>query len=653
MKDFWYFARLLLKRRGLLTLAIAFALLSAAGLGAGLLAIVPILGTVLGKDTGGVATVIGKYAKHLPEAVRPGQALLDSLPTDRFVSVVWIMGALGLLTVFGAVANFMHQYCSLTLVSRTINEVRTRAFAHLIHLPLFTVLSAKGGRGGSDAVSRVINDSSQLSTGLSALLSKALAQATKALAACATAFIVEYRVAGIAMVAAPVVAFVIRKLGKQIRRASRAALASQAGLYGTASEALSGLRVVKVHATENLEAERFAALSDDVMRREFKMRTARALSSPLVELIALIVLGSLALIGVKEIVDGRLQVEQFLSVIGALAVAGAQLKPLATLWNDVQQSSGAATRLRELMEMKPESPRGGGVARLARHEREIEFRGVSLTYPGAQAAALRDVKLSVPAGSTIAFVGPNGSGKSTLLSLVPRLFDPDAMGQVLVDGVDIRGVDLLSLRSQIGVVTQETVLFSGSIRDNIAYGMPGSSDTAIREAARRARAEEFILAKTDGYGFKLGEGGSGLSGGQRQRIAIARAILRNPSILILDEATSMIDADSEAKIAQAIDEFVQESHAGRRTCLIVAHRLSTVIHADRIVVMDQGAIVDVGTHGELLSRCDVYRMIAEHQLVKPLPSTPAAPSPTPPPPSPSPSPPPPPPSSLPPPDALD
>ncbi len=614
----------------MLTLAITFALLSALGLGAGLLSIVPILKTVLGKDTVGLAAVVEKYSEYLPAFARPSRELLDGLPTDRFIIVVWIMGAMGVLTVLGAAANFLHQYCSLTLVSQTINDIRKRAYAHLIHLPLVTVQWAKGGRGGSDAVSRVINDSAQLSIGLNAVLSKALAQASKALAACAVAFIVEWKVASIAMIAAPIVGFVVRKLGKRIRRASRAALASQAGMYGMASEALSGLRVVKVHATEDAEAERFAVLSDDVMRREFKMRTARALSSPLVELIALVVLGSLALISVKEIIHGRLQLDQFLIVIGALAVAGAQLKPLATLWSDVQQSSSAATRLRELMGLSVESPRGHGAPILPRHTRALEFRNVSFTYPGAQAPAIRDVNLSVPAGATIAFVGPNGSGKTTLLALVPRLFDPDTGvhqasegggatsggGGVFVDGVDIRGVDLLSLRSQIGVVTQETVLFSGSIGSNIAYGMSGASEDSIRDAARRARAEEFILAKAGGYAFNLGEGGSGLSGGQRQRIAIARAILRNPAILILDEATSMIDADSEAKIAQAIDEFVQESQSGRRTCLIVAHRLSTVMHADRIVVMDHGAIVDSGTHKELLARCHVYRMIAEHQLVK-------------------------------------
>jgi ABC-type multidrug transport system fused ATPase/permease subunit len=209
----------------------------------------------------------------------------------------------------------------------------------------------------------------------------------------------------------------------------------------------------------------------------------------------------------------------------------------------------------------------------------------------------------------VAIVGPNGCGKTTLLSLLPRLFEPDA-GTILIDGVDIARVSIGSLRAQIGVVTQDAALFTGTIGANIAYATAGASEEQVRTAARKARAEEFILAKPDGYDTLLGEGGSGLSGGQRQRLCIARAVLRDPAILILDEATSMIDADSEQKIADALAEFSRG-----RTCLIVAHRLSTVVHADRIVVMNQGRIEDVGRHAELLERSATYRLIASTQLV--------------------------------------
>jgi ABC-type multidrug transport system fused ATPase/permease subunit len=250
--------------------------------------------------------------------------------------------------------------------------------------------------------------------------------------------------------------------------------------------------------------------------------------------------------------------------------------------------------------------------KLARHCESIRFDGVTFTYPRAERPALDQITLEIRHGQRVAIVGPNGSGKTTLLALVPRLFDPNpGSGAVLIDGRNIREVAVRSLRRQIGVVTQETVLFRGTIRGNVAYGADDASEERVVAAAKKARAHEFIAAMPKGYDTPVGEQGLTLSGGQRQRIAIARAILRDPSILILDEATSMIDADSEAKIAEALAEF-----ASGRTCLIVAHRLSTVINADRIVVMDAGRIVDDGTHAELLKRCSVYRLIAENQLVK-------------------------------------
>jgi ABC-type multidrug transport system fused ATPase/permease subunit len=245
----------------------------------------------------------------------------------------------------------------------------------------------------------------------------------------------------------------------------------------------------------------------------------------------------------------------------------------------------------------------------------VSLAASGLAYGFRDRVVGRGVELALVPGEVACVLGPNGSGKTTLLALLPRLFDPSG-GRVTIDGRDVREVDLRSLRDQIAVVTQDTVLFKGSIRANIAYGRHAADDEAVRNAARRAHAEEFIAALPAGYQTELGEGGVGLSGGQRQRLAIARAILRDPAILILDEATSMIDAESEHHIAAAIDEFVtrREGGAGRRTCLIVAHRLSTVMHADMIVVMDRGKIVDTGRHAELLARCELYRALASRQL---------------------------------------
>jgi ABC-type multidrug transport system fused ATPase/permease subunit len=483
-------------------------------------------------------------------------------------------------------------------------------------------------------VSRIVYDTGTLGQGFNALLSKSVAQVTKGLVVVGFAFYSEWRLTLGALIAAPIVGVIIRKLGKRIRRASRGALESQSGLYRSASEVMGGLRVVKVYTSERAEEGRFHRTNKEVVKQELRVRTARALASPLVETVTIFVLGMLALAAVYAILQKKIVPTDAFTALALLGVAGASLKPLTGFWNDVQQASSAAVRLRELLGMAPEPGHDAKMPKMGRHARSIEIEGVTLTYPGAERPALAGVTLAVEHGKTVAFVGPNGCGKTTLLSLIPRLFDPDA-GRVLIDGQDIRDFGVRSVRGQIGVVTQETVLFKGPIRDNIAYGSGEVTEEKIRDAARRARAEEFILEKPEGYGFVVGEGGAGLSGGQRQRIAIARAILRDPAILILDEATSMIDAESEAKIAEALAEFVGSgnrtdrtdktdgtngTHAGGRarrgrTCLIVAHRLSTVIDADAIVVMDQGRVADVGTHAELLGRCGIYQSLVANQMI--------------------------------------
>lgn len=614
----------MLRHRTLLVWAMVFAVISAGGLGAGLAGMVPILKNILGptgqeRGLPELAVDANKIlAEKLPQVQIP-QAWIDSLPSGTFTAVAALMGVLGVLTIFGALANFLHAYLSLTVVARTIANIRRDAFRRAVHLPLRSLLAT----GPTDAVSRIVYDTTTLGSGFSALISKAVAQVTKGIAALIFAFVLEWRLALISLCVGPVLGVIIRKLGKKIRRASKAALGQQAKLYQATTEAMSGLRVVKASNAERYETGRFHRINKSVVAQELRARTAKALSSPLVETIALFVLGGLSLIAIKAILDGVLDRGIFILVLGALGLAAASLKPLTGVITDIQQSRAAADRLHELLRNPVEPGHGHKLPRLPRHAESIEFEHVSFTYPTAKDPSVRNFSLRIPFGHVVAFVGPNGCGKTTLLSLVPRLFDPDAGengapgGRVLVDGHDIRDFSIRSLRRQIGVVTQDTVLFAGTVRSNIAYAADSTiTEEQIRDAARRARAEDFILSKPDGYDTAIGEGGSGLSGGQRQRLAIARAILRDPAILILDEATSMIDADSEAKIAEAIADFVGSASPGQkgRTCLVVAHRLSTVINADRIIVMDAGRIVDQGRHDELLSRCELYRQLARNQL---------------------------------------
>lgn len=635
--SFWPYAKRMLRYRWLVLPALVFAALSAGGMGVGLAALKPVFENIVTDRPRGLPELAAGWNGKLPALIQLPAEWIAGLPPRPFDAVLWIVIGVGVLTIFGAVCNFLHAYLSLTVISRTVANIRREAFHQVVHLPLKTVLRT----GTSDLVSRIVYDTGTLGQGFNALLSKSIAQVSKGLVMVGVAFYVDWRLALGALVAAPPIVLIIRKLGKRIRRAARGALQSQAGLYRSANEVLAGLRVVKVYTTERMEEGRFHRTNKHVVAQEFKVRTARALASPLVETVTILVLGGLALVAVKAILDKHLAPTDAMFVLGSLGIAAASLKPLTGFFNDVQQASAAATRMDELMGMAHEPGHDAKLPKMAAHAKSIEFEGVELTYPGAERPALAGVSLTIKHGQTVAFVGPNGCGKTTLLSLIPRLFDPDA-GRVLVDGRDVREFAVRSVRGQIGVVTQETVMFKGSVRENIAYGASGVTEDRVRDAARRARAEEFILQKPNAYEFEIGEGGSGLSGGQRQRIAIARAILRDPAILILDEATSMIDAESEAKIAEAIAEFVGgkgevgasrgvsapsaqgaassngthaiSSRAGR-TCLIVAHRLSTVIAADAIVVMDQGKIVDVGTHGELLGRCAIYQSLVANQMV--------------------------------------
>jgi ATP-binding cassette, subfamily B, bacterial MsbA len=621
MADISRLLRLLLDRPRLLLLSLVFATISAGGISAGILGIQPVLDNMLGKHRT-LANIATEFNSSLPPLLHIPEPLINLLPTDVYKSVIWIILGLGLLSVIGAAANFLHQFFSLTLVIETVASIRERAFNRVIHLPLRTLMPGRQ-TSPSDAISRIATDTGVVALGLSSLVSKSLSQITRGFAGLVTALFLDWRTTLIVCSIGPVLAIILRKTGKHIRRATHRALESQAGLFRTAAEALSGLRVVKVHTTESHEAQRFNALSQQIAIHEKKIRFARALATPIIELIVIAIIGLLVIITAKAILDGALDKSSFLLVLAALGLAGTSLKPLTAFLNDIQQASAAVQRLDALMGQPIEQDPDAKRPILPRHARSITFDNVSLRYPSTPPTdppAVKNVSITIPHGSTVAFVGPNGCGKTSLLSLLPRLFDPDPNpigsppGKVFIDDTDIATVDLASLRNQIAVVTQDTVLFHGTIRENIAYGNPKASDAQVRDAARRARADEFILSKPNTYDEHLGERGAGLSGGQRQRLAIARAILRDPAILILDEATSMIDSRSEHLIAEAIDDFVTREHS-RRTCLIVAHRLATVISADQIVVMDQGSIIDKGTHAELMSRCETYRSLVAHQLI--------------------------------------
>jgi ABC-type multidrug transport system fused ATPase/permease subunit len=597
MHAFWHFAARLLKHKARLATAMGLALISAGGLGAGLLALAPVLEFLLRKNQS-----LGQWITQNAPWIPP--EFTEHLPKDAFGGVVVVFVGLLIMTVVGAAANFGHQYLALTLCVRTVTEIRHDVFKHAVNLPLGTVLQ----RGASDLVSRTVRDSAELQRGLVALTGKTVAQITKGGAAFLAAVWFDWRITLVALVAVPVLAIPLRKFGKRIRKGVRGSLRAQADLLRVSNESMQGMRAVKSATAEAESIRRFDVVNAIVLREEMRVRFAQSMSSPIVESIAIVAICVLALIAARQIIDGKLEFDTFVLSLGALAAAGGSLKPIAGFVNDIQAASAPAERLEEVMKVAREDAGERRKQPLPQHKHEIRFEDVSFRYTGADVDALQDVNLVIQHGERVAFVGSNGCGKTTLLSMLSRLFVPTT-GRVLVDGADIAQHGLKSVRAQVGVVTQDAFLIRGSITENIRFGHDTPSDEAVRLAARRAYAESFIDRLPDGFATVVAEGGTSLSGGQRQRLAIARAVLRDPRILILDEATSQVDAESEDLINTAIAEF-----GAGRTTLVIAHRLSTVLAADRIVVMDAGRIVATGRHEELLASCAAYQRIARTQL---------------------------------------
>ncbi|MBL9149778.1 MAG: ABC transporter ATP-binding protein [Phycisphaerae bacterium] len=601
----------MLRHRALVAGTLVFAFLSAGGLAAGIMALAPILRLILDARGGGASlqslasTWITERAETLGGLATPLQSIAARLPADPFDGVVVIMVGIGIMTVFGAAANFLHQWCSLTLATRVTAAIRLECFRRVLHLPLGTVVR----RGPAELVSRVNKDSVELQRGFIALTSKALAQVTKGIAGFLVAVWFDWRLTIVAVLVAPILAAVLRKFGTRIRRGTRGALKAQEDLLRVSNEAVQGLRSVKTSAAEREALSRFGRANRAALREELVVRTARAAAGPIIELLAVVVLIILALVAAKQILAGSLELERFLLALGSLAVAGGSFKPVTSLWNDVQAAEAPAQRLREILELPAEGKRERSLPALPRHASSIRFDRVSFRYSDEGPWILKDVSLEIQHGEVVAFVGPNGCGKTTLLSLIPRLFDPTE-GRVLLDGIDLSAGSLRSLRAQVAAVTQEAVLFADTVAENIRFGRTGVTRDDVERAARHAHADRFISALPEGYDTPVSEQGASLSGGQRQRVAIARAILRDPSILLMDEATSQIDAESEEEINRAVKDF-----ARGRTVLVVAHRLSSVLSADRIVVMDAGRIVDIGKHETLVDRCETYRRLVRTQLV--------------------------------------
>jgi ABC-type multidrug transport system fused ATPase/permease subunit len=411
----------------------------------------------------------------------------------------------------------------------------------------------------------------------------------------------------VALIPAPFVILAATKYSQISRPAQQEVQQRVAELTAEAEENVSGIRIVKAFAREEHQLHRFQRVVARVFDQSIYTTRVQAFFSPLIGLLPQIGIALVLLVGGREVIDGSLSLGAFVAFYTYVAMLAGPMRSLGMALGMAQRAVASGNRMFEILDREPAIQSQPGAPALPAGGGAVELRGVTLRYNGGS-PSLTDVDLAVEAGRTVALVGPSGSGKTSLVGLIARLYDPSE-GTVLVDGADVRDVDIESLRSQIAFVADDSFLFTASVAENIAYAHQDASLEQIEAAARRAQADAFIRELPEGYETRVGERGLTLSGGQRQRVAIARALLADPRILILDDATSSVDATTEA----AIKAGLREAMAGRTT-FIIAHRLSTVSLADEIVVMDSGSIVDRGTHEELLAGCGFYREIAEHGL---------------------------------------
>ena len=555
------------------------------------------------------AIVLARYRRAQPYINR-------FLPNEPYTSLLLLMG----LVMIGVACKGFFMFLQETLVASvmqlTLFDIRNVFFRRTINLDL----ASFSDQGSSELMTRFTNDMDSFGQGLNTLMSKVIREPLRFASCLGGALWFNWRLTCLTLILVPISGATTYRVGKIMKRAVRRSLESMSTIYKILQESFQGIKVIKAFCTERVERRRFFGETKNLYKKSVRVAMIDAMSDPVLEMLTLATVVIALLAGSYLVLNHtiylnlglfRLQlaaepmaIQDLLTLYTMLAAAADPIRKLANVHSKIQRAAAAADRICALMDRRPKVAENKRGPRLPRHRHSIEIDNVTFGYSEA-APVLSDVNLTVRHGETIALVGPNGCGKTTLMNLVPRFWDLDS-GAIRIDGHDIRDIQLRSLRTQIGMVIQETILFQDTIANNIAYGFTHASRADVERAAERAYAHQFITALPRGYDTLIGERGYGLSGGQRQRIALARAMLRDPAILILDEATSAVDIQDELLIRKAIEEFTKG-----RTTFLISHSLASIQVADRIVLMDGGRIAAIGTDIELKRTSALYRRLHE------------------------------------------
>ena len=534
------------------------------------------------------------------------QPILDyGLPKQQKLALIaW--GIVGLYLLKG-IGSYVSTYLMAGVGQKVVTDVRNALYRHILGQSAGFFAQRTTGQ----LMSRINNDVAQIQQVVSETAGDLARESLALVGFAILLFYYDGWLATFCFISAPLIVYPLIRLGQRVRRTTRRSQEALEQLSHISAEAFTGHRIVKAFGSEAKEAEKFARAGYHLYRTNMKVTAALSTLPPLMELIGGLAMAGALWYGSREIADGSLTTGEFTSFIAALFLMYGPAKKLSRVNANIQQAIAASERIFEMLDTHTEVTEKPGAPALEPFQRSIEFKDVTFGYEDLHTRTLRGVSFTVKAGQMVAIVGRSGAGKTTLVNLLPRFYDISA-GNILIDGVDIRDVTLASLRRQIGIVTQETVLFDDTVANNIAYGLPGASLEQIAAAARAAHADEFIGGLPKGYETVIGERGQRLSGGQRQRLAIARALLKNAPILVLDEATSALDTEAELLVQEALANLMMN-----RTSFVIAHRLSTIRRADAIVVLERGRVVEIGRHDELLAKpAGTYALLYQMQLLE-------------------------------------